>query len=103
MASYLEPLGSQEVNKKETENGNIVRDQKERSGGMIDIGMGVVIFIIIAMILIVFFVLFTVKHGVRSYSRRTTKKRRPVLCFNCSLYFDGRKFTVKTKHNPAST
>jgi hypothetical protein len=41
---------------------NIVRDRKERSGSMIDSGMVVIISIILAMIVMVFFVLFTVKH-----------------------------------------
>ena len=62
MPSYLEPQSRQEVNMKGIENGNIGRDKKDRSGGMIDSGMVVVISIIMAMIFIVFFVLFTVKH-----------------------------------------
>jgi hypothetical protein len=41
---------------------NIVRDRKERSGSMIDSGMVVIISIILAMIFMVFLVLFTVKH-----------------------------------------
>ena len=47
---------------KEIENGNIGRYRKKMSGGLIDSGMVVVISIIMAMIFIVFFVLFTVKH-----------------------------------------
>ena len=41
---------------------NVVRNRKERSVSMIDSGMVVIISIILAMIFMVFFVLFTVKH-----------------------------------------
>ena len=53
-------LGKREMSGKDLENGD--RERKEISSSMIDSGMMVVIFIILSMIFMVFFVLFTVKH-----------------------------------------
>ena len=53
-------LAKREMSGKDLENGD--RERKEISSSMLDSGMMVVIFIILSMIFMVFFVLFTVKH-----------------------------------------